>query len=155
MMGWDTAPGLGVRALDLYVPGNTTGLVLEVVWKDPVQDLDAEMHAPSDAGSPDAVTSSQAFTCEAGQTHSNAVFCNPAGHVGAPDSPSRIIIDRQSLASFAKPCQPPIKPEWGKACGVWSLGFRSKDANAMLHWDLYATVFMTGDVPQGYTAVPT
>lgn len=155
MWGLDSSLMAGVRAMDLFVPEHATGLVVEVAWSDPVQDLDAEMHAPEDLADPVRQTQrSQPFTCVVGQSRAPGVYCNPGGRVGAPDAPSRIALDADELAEHLAPCSPSSQPYWGE-CGVWAIGFRSKDVNAMVQWHVYASVFVGQEIPKGYSAVPS
>jgi len=155
MWGLDASLMAGVRAMDLFVPEHATGLVVEVAWDDAVQDLDAELHAPEDLSDPvREVQRTQPFTCMAGQSRAPGVYCNSAGHLGAPDAPSRIALSGSDLQAHLAPCSPSSQPYWGE-CGVWAIGFRSKDANAMVPWHVYATVFIGQEIPDGYTAVPS
>lgn len=145
--GWglDTALGLGVRAMDLYVPANATALIVELVWNDPVQDLDAEVHGPTDASVAGGPFCGLAVT-------GSPSWCDLDGSIAAPDSPSRI--DLAGLGGSLSDCRKPGRVEWG-ACNVFALGFRSKDANALLDWRLVATVFVGGPPPEGFSALVT
>lgn len=145
--GWDTALGLGVRAMDLYLPPNATALVVELEWDDDVQDLDVEAHAP---GPPDGLAGTSCGVASIGDPlFGSRSWCDLGGSLGAPDGPSRLDLLGLGLAD----CEP-SGVEWGD-CNVFALGFRSKDANALLSWHLVATVFVGGPPPEGFGALAT
>lgn len=151
LWGLDTAVATGVRALDFPVPANATALVYEVVWDDDVQDLDAELTAPSACVPPEEVADFALAYAGMSPPHK---FLDTDGMLGAPDDPSRITLDEATLA--AARCEggaPPDDGSWGDR-NYWAGAFRSKDANALLDWVVYASVFFGGPVPEGYTAVP-
>jgi hypothetical protein len=146
--GWDTALALGVRAMDLYVPPNATALVIELEWDDGVQDLDAEAHAPRQSGLGGGPS------CGFASLVSPRAWCDLDGSIAFPDSPSRIDLAGLELAGVLDDCDQPSRPQWGD-CNVFALGFRSKDANALLDWHLVATVFVGGPPPDGFSALAT
>ncbi|MEA3165847.1 MAG: hypothetical protein QOJ26_713 [Thermoplasmata archaeon] len=145
--GWDTALGLGVRAMDLYVPPNATALVVELEWDDAVQDLDVEAHAQAHDGFLGDTTCGVASVGD--PLMGSRSWCDVDGSLAAPDSPSRLDLDQLQLAD----CEP-SGLEWGD-CNVFALGFRSKDANALLAWHLVATVFFGGPPPEAFSALAT
>jgi hypothetical protein len=147
--GWglDTALGLGVRAMDLYLPSNATALVVELEWDDAVQDLDVEAHAQGGdglAGRPVCGVASAADPFFGSRS-----WCDLDGSLGSPDAPSRLDLQGLGLADCER-----SGLEWGD-CNVFALGFRSKDANALLAWHLVATVFFGGPPPEGFSALAT
>ncbi len=146
--GWDTALGLGVRAMDLYIASNTTALVVELEWDDAVQDLDVEAHA---SGGRDGLVGG--LSCGVASVGDAVLgsrsWCDLGGSLAAPDSPGRLDLTDLGLAD----CQM-SGLEWGD-CNVFALGFRSKDANALLAWHLVATVFVGGPPPERFSALAT
>lgn len=145
--GWDTALGLGVRAMDLYLPPNATALVVELEWDDAVQDLDVEAHAQGGDGLTGRPACGVASATD--PLMGSRSWCDLDGSLGAPDSPSRLDLHGLGLAD----CEP-SGVDWGD-CNVFALGFRSKDVNALLEWHFVATVFFSGPPPEHFSALAT
>jgi predicted small lipoprotein YifL len=145
--GWglDTALGLGVRAMNLYLPPNATALVVELEWDDAVQDLDVEAHAQGGDGL--AARPECGVGSALGPVMGSRAWCDFGGSLAAPDVPSRLDLHGLELAD----CEP-AGLDWGD-CNVFALGFRSKDANALLEWHLIATVFFEGPPPEAFSAL--
>lgn len=147
--GWglDTALGLGVRALDLYVPPETSGVVIEVAWAAP-QDLDLEVHAPPDDFNGLQGDPAGWGRCYAGLP-SPGVWCDGDGHAGAPDGPIALRLTLAELDSSLSTRCDGAGDDWGD-CNVYAVGLRSKDANAALDWTVAATVFIGEEPPADY-----
>lgn len=147
--GWgaDTALALGIRALDLYVPPGSSGLVIEVGWAAP-QDLDLEVHAPPRDFNGLPADPTGWGRCYAGLP-SPGVWCDVDGHIGAPDGPIALRLTQADLASSLSTRCDDAGDDWGD-CNVYAVGLRSKDANVQLAWTVAATVFIGEDPPSDY-----
>jgi hypothetical protein len=109
-----------------------TAALIEVVWDDPVMDLDAYA-IPDNCDVPDPCNAE--LLVRQGDFHQSM-----GGAPGQPDSPSRLFLDGPTLRSACDACQ-------------WTMGAWTQAAAAQVTARIYVTLF-TGDVPEGFTAIP-
>lgn len=124
-------------------------IVVELVWKDSVQDIDAVLGSFNDCfvTKPSPVDSTLCSAQSLQYDGSGGTWWNQAGHAGTPDSPSVIRADAKHIAPWM--CgQPDLNCTW--YAQAWN-----KDIVTGLDFEIYATVFYAKDAPAGYTAVPT
>ncbi len=134
---------------------DATAIVVEVAWNDTFQDLDAELKfeedIPCHTGFPSA-------TCTVLDPtgHPQALvnhwlgqdvgqFKNDGGSLGAPDNPSRIIVEGDDLRHLSYYCE--------EIC-EWYTSADNKGPFIDLDWHLYISIFYGVEIPDGYTAIP-
>jgi hypothetical protein len=147
MYGPDTRFGFGASAANVFLPPDTTAVILELVWQDSLVDLDVEFIAPRGT--------EQTFFPLSEQGGPNGYYANREGRIGAPDSASRLHVPKSYIEPFQKQGCASNGTSQSGDCNVWDVAYRTKEGGRDIAWTLYATVFMGMIPPQNFTAIPT
>lgn len=126
--------------LQFPVEQGATGLVYELVWSDPNQDMEPGMGAPKQCLDlvpfPDS-----AVVCMVDIATESGEYCYWTGPVGPGDSPARLMV---------------TGPAEVERCGFgdWYVWASTRSANDQLPFDLHVTVFYDGTDPASVSAIP-
>ncbi len=130
-------------------------ILVEVAWNDTFQDLDAELKfkedIPCHTGFPSAACTVLDPTGHPQALVNNWLgqdvgqFKNRDGLPGAPDSPSRILVERDTLRILGAYCE--------ENC-TWFPSLENKGPFVDLEFHLFVSVFYGQAPPPGYTAIP-
>jgi hypothetical protein len=130
------------------VTANTTGLLVELVWHDPAQDLDATAYANVDGCH--GLAFPDDWACTVGgfaDSYDFGEVRDRGGTPGAPDSPSRAFADAARLQEILAVCGDPCQ------FASYPRPHQLEPVVAGIEWWNYVTLFR-GPVPEGFTAVP-
>lgn len=146
LYGPETRIGYGSHAASLFLPPDTVAVLLELVWADPLADLDVEFIAP------DGSELVAPFFPVGERPGPDGYYANRSGSLAQPDSPSRLLVDGLELNTFQDAqCVSDGSPDRGE-CNVWDAAYRTKEGGMEVDWTLHATVFRVAP-PPGFSAV--
>lgn len=130
--GVPMAPWDQQSARFFHVDETVKAALIEVVWDDPVMDLDAYA-IPDNCDLPSPCNAE--LLVRQGDFHQAT-----GGFPGQPDSPSQLFLDETTLRDACKACD-------------WTMGAWTQVAAAQVTAMIYVTLF-SGEVPEGFTAIP-